>query len=161
MHSLFFIVAIKTTVIRNVTGTETIQYVRCDLFSGRFRYGERAAPCPVPKVGTRGKGKGIYGPEKALEDLRHILWKDEPLLILLDIGMLGLSGYEFLECMVREGFPPGIDVVVVTSSISNGDMALAKKFPQFVRGFVLKPLSLGQLKGVMEQTFGLKRWNDP
>jgi len=113
------------------------------------------------KLGLEERVREFTDPEKALEDLRHILWKDEPLLILLDIGMPGLSGYEFLECMVREGFPPGIDVVVVTSSISNGDMALAKKFPQFVREVVIKPLSLGQLKGIMEQTFGLKRWNDP
>lgn len=107
------------------------------------------------KLGLEERVREFTDPEKALEDLRHILWKDEPLLILLDIGMPGLSGYEFLECMVREGFPPGIDVVVVTSSISNGDMALAKKFPQFVREVVIKPLSLGQLKDIMEQTFGL------
>ena len=113
------------------------------------------------KLGPEERIREFTDLEKVLEDLRHILWKDEPLLILLDIGMPGLSGYEFLECMVREGFPPGIDVVVVTSSISNGDMALAKKFPQFVREVVIKPLSLGQLKGIMEQTFGLKRWNDP
>ncbi len=107
------------------------------------------------KLGPEERIREFTDLEKVLEDLRHILWKDVPSLILLDIGMPGLSASEFLECMVREGFPPGIDVVVVTPSISREATTLAKKYRQFVRDVVIKPLSLGQLKDIMEQTFGL------
>ncbi|MGB6151584.1 MAG: response regulator [Pricia sp.] len=112
------------------------------------------------KLGLEEKVKDFTDPEKAFEDLRRILLKDEPILILLDINMPELSGYEFLERLVKEGFPPSIDVVVITSSISNADMDLVKKFPQFVRNFVIKPLAIGQLEDIIGRTFEIKRWGD-
>jgi CheY-like chemotaxis protein len=114
----------------------------------------------LQKLGLEERVRHYTDPEKALEDLRHILLNDDPSLILLDINMPGLGGYEFLERMVKEGFPPSIDVVAVTSSISKGNLALAKKFPQFVRNFAVKPLNLDQLEDIIGQTYGLKRLDD-
>ncbi|MDT7827983.1 response regulator [Pricia sp. S334] len=106
------------------------------------------------KLGLEGRAREFTDPELALEDLRHALYGDQRLLILLDINMPGLNGFEFLEHMVKEGFPPSIDVVVVTSSVSEGDMEMAKKFPQFVRDFVVKPLGLGKLEEILKRSFG-------
>ncbi len=61
-----------------------------------------------------------------------------------------MSGLEFLELMVREEFPQKMDVIIVTSSVSEMDKALSRKYPQFVRDFISKPLKIEQLRDIVE-----------
>ncbi len=89
-------------------------------------------------------------PEKALDDLRLMIGKPERILILLDVNMPEMSGFEFLEIMKREGFPDSIDVIIATSSISEKDRAQAKEHPQFVKDFITKPLKLERLRAILE-----------
>lgn len=84
-------------------------------------------------------------PETALDYLRFTETNSEPILILLDINMPEMTGFEFLEFMVLEKFPTNIDVAIVTSSVSDHDRKLAKAFPQYVKDFVCKPLRIEKL----------------
>jgi len=93
--------------------------------------------------------KVFTDPEKALRDLRTHSGEDLRILILLDINMPEMSGFEFLDHMVAGFFPHNIDVVVVTSSLSGSDRALADRYPQYVRDFVTKPLQLEKLGDII------------
>jgi len=69
---------------------------------------------------------------------------DVPLLILMDINMPGLNGFETVEEMQRrkeQGFgPTSIVVLMFTSSNNPTDKQRAQEL-DFVNGFITKPLS--------------------
>ena len=104
----------------------------------------------LEKLGYKDNINIFTNPRKALEDLSSMEGHMQPTLILLDINMPEMSGFEFLEQMVREGFPQNMDVVIVTSSISETDRAAAQKYPGFVKGFIIKPLKIDQLRTLVE-----------
>lgn len=88
-------------------------------------------------------------PVKALDDLRQKLVVSSRIFVLLDLNMPEMSGFEFLETMVKEHFPEQVDVVIATSSICERDMKKAEQYPQYVRGFVTKPLKMDRLKSLL------------
>lgn len=102
------------------------------------------------QLGLEDRVKIFTNPEKALKDLRAHSGKDSRILIVLDINMPEMSGFEFLEHMIAGFFPHNIDVIVVTSSVSDSDMILAKEYPRFVRDFVSKPLQLEKLRDIIK-----------
>ena len=90
-------------------------------------------------------------PEKALDDLRYNVSSTEPILVLLDISMPEMDGFEFLEFMSLENLPPNIDVVLVTASISREDRILAEQYPRFVKNFLIKPLKKDNLRQMTKE----------
>lgn len=71
-------------------------------------------------------------------------------LILLDINMPGMNGFDFLrayETAARRPHTPS--VVMLSSSADPGDRRSAEGFGS-VRGFVTKPLASGQAQGLLE-----------
>ena len=96
-------------------------------------------------------------PEKALDDLRQKLVVCDRIFILLDLNMPEMSGFEFLDIMIKEHFSEQIDVVIATSSISEDDMKKAEEYPMFVKGFVTKPLKIDRLKSLLQP---LEKIND-
>jgi len=103
------------------------------------------------KLGLEDKVISFTDPEKALDHLRFQETNSEPILILLDINMPVMTGFEFLEFMLLEKFPSNIDVVIVTSSIYYEDRILAETYPQFVKDFVSKPLGAEKLSKLVQQ----------
>ncbi len=98
------------------------------------------------KLGLEDKVISFTNPENALDQLRLQKSNSQPVLVLLDINMPEMTGFEFLEFMVLEEFPSNIDVVMVTSSVFDEDRALARTFPQYVKDFVVKPLRTEKLE---------------
>ncbi len=101
------------------------------------------------------KVKSFTNPEEALDDLRFNKSNMAPKLVLLDINMPEMNGFEFLEFMALEEFPLNIDVIMVTSSTEYADKILAEKYPQFVKGFVQKPLQIENLVEIMTGSYSL------
>ncbi|HCS21408.1 MAG TPA: response regulator [Bacteroidetes bacterium] len=83
----------------------------------------------------------------ALEGLRgyHEEHNSLPDLILVDLNMPVMDGWQFLEHFGRELNQEGQLVFIISSSIDMADIKRAKKFP-FVKEFVYKPVTSEKLK---------------
>ena len=75
-----------------------------------------------------------------------------PDIIFLDINMPILNGWDFLKefDLYRDHLPKDIIIILLTSSIHEGDINKSKEFP-VVREFVSKPLTVKILKGLEEK----------
>ncbi|AEM70810.1 response regulator receiver [Allomuricauda ruestringensis DSM 13258] len=102
------------------------------------------------RMGMEDRVKSFTNPELALDDLR---FRDNPqtkTLILLDINMPEMSGFEFLEFMMLEDFPITNEVLLVTSSESDADKEEAKKYEKYVKEFITKPLRIEHLEDYLQ-----------
>lgn len=74
--------------------------------------------------------------------------KASPDLILLDINMPVMDGWDFLEKFSEMSVSKDIPVVMLTSSINPDDIEKAKSH-QLVKGFLSKPLNREKLDEVL------------
>jgi CheY-like chemotaxis protein len=103
------------------------------------------------KLGQEDNVKPFTNPELALDELRSKMGKLGPTLIILDINMPEMSGFEFLDLIASAEFPDNIDIIIVSSSISEKDKDLALKYPRLVCDHIAKPLKLDQLQKLLER----------
>lgn len=80
-------------------------------------------------------------PFKALDYLKNISFDQLPDVILLDINMPELNGFEFVERLIKERheIEDKLNIFVVTSSLNPTDYQKAKKF-DCIKGFYDKPI---------------------
>jgi CheY-like chemotaxis protein len=92
------------------------------------------------KMGVGHKVQSFLNPEEALDRLKSFTDNEEKILVLLDINMPEMSGFEFLESMAAENFPTSVEVIILTSSDSKADKEEAEKHTKYVKDFISKPL---------------------
>ncbi len=82
----------------------------------------------------------------AIEYLQEIAQNPEilPHLILVDINMPVLNGWEFIETYEKLHINRAIDMYMLSSSVYENDIEKAKTY-QAVKGFISKPLSIDRL----------------
>ncbi len=77
----------------------------------------------------------------ALEFLSAEFVEDQHYLILLDINMPVMNGWEFLDAIQTMPFAQKLSVIMVTSSVDTGDKIKAKQYSQVIH-FLEKPLKM-------------------
>ena len=102
------------------------------------------------KLGWEHKLKTFTNPELALDDLRFRANQHVRTLILLDINMPEMTGFEFLEFMKLENFPTTNEVLMVTSSEEDADLAHARLYGAYVKDFIAKPLRGKDLEAYLQ-----------
>ncbi|ASV30750.1 response regulator [Maribacter cobaltidurans] len=84
-------------------------------------------------------------PIEALNDLRETLLKGKPnILILLDINMPELDGFEFLDRLNHFRGTETVETMMVTSSIDSSDLKRAMNHP-LALGCISKPLRMADI----------------
>lgn len=95
-----------------------------------------------------GVGRNIYdfkNPYEALESLE----KYKPQLILLDLNMPGLNGWEFIEKM-EASYSTDARIAIVTSSTSQYDYEKSREYKSIL-DYLVKPIKDHSLKKLMEK----------
>ncbi|AWX45575.1 hypothetical protein HME9304_02597 [Flagellimonas maritima] len=108
------------------------------------------------KLGLEHKIKSFTNPELALDDLRFKKDKSQRILILLDINMPEMTGFEFLEFMDLENFPTTYEVLMVTSSINSADKKKSEEYSRYVKNFISKPLRIEHLESFLQRSISVK-----
>jgi len=82
----------------------------------------------------------------AIDYLKNLLAENSPLpdLILIDINMPILNGWEFIEAYETLAITGKIDMYMLSSSVYENDIEKAKGY-RTVKGFISKPLSIERL----------------
>ncbi len=97
---------------------------------------------------------GIETPPKVFYDglkaFNHIKQKPQnSYLVLLDINMPVMDGWEFLDNISVEMPDIKLTVVIVTSSIDHSDKIKASTYP-VIKEFIEKPLTVAKFKDFIE-----------
>lgn len=85
--------------------------------------------------------------EDALLHLREHYNKNEQYLIMLDINMPGMNGWDFLRELPAFSYSQNVMVCIYSSSINERDFLIANENP-FVFKYLVKPLTLDSLKEI-------------
>lgn len=89
----------------------------------------------------------FHNPQNALDELKNNATNPSKLpdVILLDLNMPVLDGWQFLDEFILIQFAKKIIVFIVSSSIDPSDLEMAKNYP-IIKDYIIKPLNSDKLK---------------
>jgi len=93
----------------------------------------------------------FHNGEEAINNLKPIIEANEPSLpdvILLDLNMPVMDGWEFLDEFVKIPCEKEITIYIVTSSIDPMDMDRAKDYDN-ISNYLIKPISAQKLQEIL------------
>ena len=85
----------------------------------------------------------VHDAEKALDYIQEGIKRQVyPDLILLDINMAGIDGFEFLESLraLEREEARKLNIVVLSASLNHRHKEIAASFEDLLKGYFLKPL---------------------
>ena len=105
----------------------------------------------VEKTGYEAKMVAKTNGSVAIDYLQELIASDQilPHLILIDINMPVLNGWEFLDAYEKLAIQNDINMYMLSSSVYENDIEKAKTY-KTVKGFISKPLSIERLVELFE-----------
>lgn len=91
--------------------------------------------------------KGFLSGMEALNYLSSLNQNPVPQIVLLDINMPDLDGWDFLDLLVKSNFSEHVYVVIITSSINKSDKIKAEQY-DIVAGYIEKPVSMKNMEEI-------------
>jgi CheY-like chemotaxis protein len=93
----------------------------------------------------------FHNGKEALDRLSAIIKNDEhlPEVILLDLNMPVMDGWEFLEEFTKIPVSKQVTIYIVTSSIDPEDVQKAKQYEN-VNNYIVKPVTVEMLKDILK-----------
>ena len=93
----------------------------------------------------------FHNGKEALNHLNTIISSNEELpdVILLDLNMPVMDGWEFLEEFIKIRSEKAITIYIVSSSIDPSDINKAKSYHN-VNNYIVKPVTIDSLKSVLQ-----------
>ncbi|MEO1652103.1 MAG: response regulator [Bacteroidota bacterium] len=89
--------------------------------------------------------------QDALSHLHTLTVKDRPDVILLDLNMPVMDGFEFLEAYYKSNLnDKKTRIFMISSSVYEADQKRALRYPD-VEGFVVKPISKQFIKELLNR----------
>ena len=88
--------------------------------------------------------------KEAYEHLSIIIKENKSLpdIILLDINMPIMNGWQFLDEIIKIDIPKELKIFIVSSSENPEDIEKAKEY-NFIKNYVVKPINATKLKQIM------------
>ncbi|SHJ07060.1 Response regulator receiver domain-containing protein [Arenibacter nanhaiticus] len=94
----------------------------------------------------------FYNGLEALQYIKEEFTGATELLVLLDINMPVMNGWEFLDNLPAVRNKANTFIAIVSSSFSEADRAKAQQY-ELVQEYFVKPLSIGKLSQLVNQPF--------
>lgn len=106
----------------------------------------------IEKFGIEQEIKEFISPRKALIDLMDVDENHIPDILLLDINMPELTGFEFIDALAdkRPELLDKLNIFIVTSSLNPEDHQTAKGY-DCIKGFHDKPIDLDKIMTTFNQ----------
>ena len=104
----------------------------------------------VEKTGYDVEIAAKHNGQLAIDYIKELVVNNQPLpqLVLIDINMPILNGWEFIEAYEALGLAETNDMYMLSSSVYENDIEKAKSYNS-VKGFISKPLSIDRLKELL------------
>lgn len=112
----------------------------------------------VKKQGCFGTVEAFLDSEDAMQKIKTQLEikTDVPDIVLIDINMPRIDGWEFIEMLEADQPTHGIPFIIISSSIDPEDLDRSKQYP-CVLDFIPKPLSMDKLDYIIERYHTLEK----
>ena len=101
----------------------------------------------IKKIDPLVKITFFSNPENALSHLKSNEIQKQPCLILLDLNMPEMTGWEFLD--IYSNFSNKSKIVIISSSIDAGDIQKANKHPDVLE-FCSKPVFFDKMNDILK-----------